>query len=586
MVYKKYIKKDGKKYGPYLYENERINGKVVTRYVGKGENSGKGKLFLILLSLSFLLIAIFLFYQGHPELFTGKASGDFGISQGDGKGGGKGRSGGGGAGDDFIISGEIIGESEIIIKEIESIILEIPSYEGLEGNFNSLINSQNELINSQNSLEENLALIDELLEKEPFNEELLLIKEELEILLLKINEKLSEISENIEKIIEARKEVANELIIQDDQKNVLTVRTNELFKNVLTPQLCKCKDYGECEIPYTNVAFTFGVYRAGYGLIGVYCECSDGSQYYTQQVCKLPYDVPEPPEPPENGGDSGGESPVLDADMTIATISEGAKEIIFYQSPPSSPSHCYNLVRDLEFGETYVDCGGECRKCAVWKEKRFPWFWWILTGFIMLIFVSVIKFPLLMTRRYIYLGNNSLKKNDFHNSNKFYNKLRNSYDSLSSNEKEKLKQLSLKFLLEFRKNLIDWGFNVNRSDVKEGKLPEIIYERKRVGLSDIENTDLDRIKRLILNGRESLINKKFKEAYLNYKISKKIYASLSKTDKKISKVFCKTYFDKMEKLISKKTKFLLSELKSGKKINNLDFEGLEKEVLNKIDEGL
>ena len=35
MVHKKYIKKGGKKFGPYLYETKRVNGKVVTRYVGK-----------------------------------------------------------------------------------------------------------------------------------------------------------------------------------------------------------------------------------------------------------------------------------------------------------------------------------------------------------------------------------------------------------------------------------------------------------------------------------------------------------------------------------------------------------------------
>ncbi len=43
MVFKKYIRRGGKTYGPYLYENKRVNGKVVTRYVGpaKKENSDK-----------------------------------------------------------------------------------------------------------------------------------------------------------------------------------------------------------------------------------------------------------------------------------------------------------------------------------------------------------------------------------------------------------------------------------------------------------------------------------------------------------------------------------------------------------------
>lgn len=34
MVYKKYIKKDGKLYGPYIYESKRIGGKVVSEYHG------------------------------------------------------------------------------------------------------------------------------------------------------------------------------------------------------------------------------------------------------------------------------------------------------------------------------------------------------------------------------------------------------------------------------------------------------------------------------------------------------------------------------------------------------------------------
>ena len=34
VVHKKYTYKDGKRYGPYLYENKRVDGKVVTTYLG------------------------------------------------------------------------------------------------------------------------------------------------------------------------------------------------------------------------------------------------------------------------------------------------------------------------------------------------------------------------------------------------------------------------------------------------------------------------------------------------------------------------------------------------------------------------
>ncbi len=40
MVHEKFTKRDGKTYGPYLYENKRVNGKIVTRYIGKGKNFG------------------------------------------------------------------------------------------------------------------------------------------------------------------------------------------------------------------------------------------------------------------------------------------------------------------------------------------------------------------------------------------------------------------------------------------------------------------------------------------------------------------------------------------------------------------
>ena len=35
MVYKKYIKKDGRIYGPYLYHNTKKDGRVTTHYLGK-----------------------------------------------------------------------------------------------------------------------------------------------------------------------------------------------------------------------------------------------------------------------------------------------------------------------------------------------------------------------------------------------------------------------------------------------------------------------------------------------------------------------------------------------------------------------
>jgi len=79
MVFKKYIKRGGKVYGPYLYENKRIDGKVVTSYVGKYEESGETKkgnrkvFFYILPVLILFLLISFIFYQGYDEFLTGRS---------------------------------------------------------------------------------------------------------------------------------------------------------------------------------------------------------------------------------------------------------------------------------------------------------------------------------------------------------------------------------------------------------------------------------------------------------------------------------------------------------------------------------
>jgi hypothetical protein len=58
MVYKKYIKKNGKIYGPYIYNSKRVGGKVVSEYHGLKEQKNNSKnIFLI---LGILLIAMLL----------------------------------------------------------------------------------------------------------------------------------------------------------------------------------------------------------------------------------------------------------------------------------------------------------------------------------------------------------------------------------------------------------------------------------------------------------------------------------------------------------------------------------------------
>ncbi|MGD9276907.1 MAG: hypothetical protein PVJ67_07080, partial [Candidatus Pacearchaeota archaeon] len=74
MVYKKYIKKNGKVYGPYIYHSRRVEGKVVSNYHGKGKSSfnflNYKNYFFIFLGIV-LIIFGFLFFN---NLLTGKAT--------------------------------------------------------------------------------------------------------------------------------------------------------------------------------------------------------------------------------------------------------------------------------------------------------------------------------------------------------------------------------------------------------------------------------------------------------------------------------------------------------------------------------
>lgn len=68
VVHSKYTHKNGKKYGPYFYETHRVNGKIVTKYLGTSLPSQRKRTFLLpLFIVVFLLIflgALYVAYQG------------------------------------------------------------------------------------------------------------------------------------------------------------------------------------------------------------------------------------------------------------------------------------------------------------------------------------------------------------------------------------------------------------------------------------------------------------------------------------------------------------------------------------------
>ena len=53
MVHKKYTYKNGKRFGPYYYETKRVNGKVITTYLGRDiKSSGKNYYGLFIIGMA------------------------------------------------------------------------------------------------------------------------------------------------------------------------------------------------------------------------------------------------------------------------------------------------------------------------------------------------------------------------------------------------------------------------------------------------------------------------------------------------------------------------------------------------------
>lgn len=78
MVYEKYIRKNGKLYGPYTYHSKRVNGKVVSEYHGTGKKENNFNLFLILGLFIGVVLVLGLFFLNSQ--FTGRVSLDISSS--------------------------------------------------------------------------------------------------------------------------------------------------------------------------------------------------------------------------------------------------------------------------------------------------------------------------------------------------------------------------------------------------------------------------------------------------------------------------------------------------------------------------
>jgi len=82
MVYKKYIKRNGKKFGPYYYESYREDGRVKTRFVSGPRKIDRfmNKNFLFFILFLFLIISLLIGFSGSVKnyvKFAGNTINDF-----------------------------------------------------------------------------------------------------------------------------------------------------------------------------------------------------------------------------------------------------------------------------------------------------------------------------------------------------------------------------------------------------------------------------------------------------------------------------------------------------------------------------
>ncbi|MEK6928537.1 MAG: hypothetical protein AABW65_01105, partial [Nanoarchaeota archaeon] len=75
MVFKRYIKRGGKLYGPYYYENHRVNGKVVSTYVRGPSSTTVNKNFLAVYVIVGIILITLLYFFAFNGL-TGKIAFD------------------------------------------------------------------------------------------------------------------------------------------------------------------------------------------------------------------------------------------------------------------------------------------------------------------------------------------------------------------------------------------------------------------------------------------------------------------------------------------------------------------------------
>jgi hypothetical protein len=71
MVYKKYIERNGKIYGPYVYHSRRVDGKVISEYHGSNKKTNRRRI-LFIIALPIIIISLILWSVFFQPQFTGR----------------------------------------------------------------------------------------------------------------------------------------------------------------------------------------------------------------------------------------------------------------------------------------------------------------------------------------------------------------------------------------------------------------------------------------------------------------------------------------------------------------------------------
>ncbi len=336
--------------------------------------------------------------------------------------------------------------------------------------------------------------------------------------------------------------------LSGDRQTDLIENVNKLANDIELDKLasdenCRCEQEEGCAPVVSHISDAFnskGVVYGDLGIVKSVCSCSDGSAYAQQDTCVL--------DASSVGLQKTGPSTVVVTDKVFFSEGGGSSEeseivaakvvknkntfqVTFFQngddislSPPDELDSCANFV--LDEGEKFIDCGGNCRSCSPYGERKNPWAFWFLLVVMMSLFLFYNHIVNLRIRRRLFLGNSYLIKGNARKAVDNYYKIKKIFDNSNSGGKYLLKQDILLYYLKIKELLKKKGIKFSTS-VFDGGIPSLKF------FGNFGNTDIDRIKRLIHKKARNA-----KEAEMNLALAREIFGKLDIGDKrKIKRIY-------------------------------------------------